>query len=151
MSAAQRALEKLLRRDPRYKLEAYLFVRDALAYAHRTMLAETSSSEAPSAAASGSEEGSEEEEEKARHLTGQQLCEACRLFALDQYGYLARIVLANWGIHSTSDFGNVVYNLIEIKHMRKSSSDRREDFDHVYDFADAFEPRFELLAPEEAS
>lgn len=135
MNAAQRAMERLLRRDTRYKLEAYIFVRDALAYAHRTMTgneAETS------------------EEEDSRHLSGQQLCEACRLFALDQYGYLARIVLVSWGLKSTSDFGDVVYNLIEIKHMRKSETDRREDFDDVYSFEDAFEPKFELLSPEEA-
>ena len=128
-------MERLLRRDTRYKLEAYVFVRDALAYAHRTMAVD------PSEAA---------EDEDARHLSGQQLCEACRLYALDQYGYLARIVLGRWGLESTSDFGEVVYNLIEIKHMRKSETDRREDFDNVYSFEDAFEPKFELLSPEEA-
>lgn len=135
MNAAQRAMERLLRRDTRYRLEAYVFVRDALAYAHRTML--------------GHEVASVEEEES-RHLSGQQLCEACRLYALDQFGYLAPIVLARWGLKSTSDFGEVVYNLIAIKHMRKSDADRREDFDNVYSFEDAFEPRFELLSPEEA-
>ncbi|WP_164100979.1 Minf_1886 family protein [Candidatus Laterigemmans baculatus] len=135
MNAAQRAMERLLRRDTRYKLEAYVFVRDALAYAHRTMAVD------PSAGP---------EEEDARHLSGQQLCEACRLYALDQFGYLARIVLASWGLKSTSDFGEVVYNLIEIKHMRKSDTDRREDFDNVYAFEEAFEPKFELLSPEEA-
>lgn len=135
MNAAQRAMERLLRRDTRYKLEAYVFVRDALAYAHRIM--------AP-------HEATSPEEDDSRHLSGQQLCEACRLYALDQFGYLARIVLANWGLKSTSDFGEVVYNLIEIKHMRKSDTDRREDFDNVYSFADAFEPKFELLSPEEA-
>ena len=33
-----------------------------------------------------------------RHITGQQLCESCRQYAIDQYGYLARIVLDSWGI-----------------------------------------------------
>lgn len=139
MNAAQRAMEKLLQRDPRYKLEAYIFVRDALAYAHNTMFP---NSPQPT---------SEDDPDSSRHLTGQQLCEACRQFALDQFGYLARLVLANWGLKSTSDFGDVVYNLIDIKHMRKSDSDRREDFNNVYAFEEAFEPRFELLAPEEAS
>ena len=31
-----------------------------------------------------------------RHLTGQQLCEAIRLFALNQFGYMAKVVLNNW-------------------------------------------------------
>jgi uncharacterized repeat protein (TIGR04138 family) len=59
------------------------------------------------------------------------------------------MVLANWGINSTSDFGDLVYNLIRIEQMRKSETDRREDFDNVYDFNDAFEPEFELAAKDE--
>lgn len=59
------------------------------------------------------------------------------------------MVLANWGIHSTSDFGELVYNLIRIEQMRKSDTDRREDFNDVYDFDDAFEPEFQLSTPDE--
>jgi uncharacterized repeat protein (TIGR04138 family) len=136
MSTAQRAFDALLKRDRRFKFEAYGFVRDALAYAHNHMEADA---------------WQDAEDEESRHLTGQQLCEACRLYALEQYGYLARLVLASWGLHSTSDFGDVVYNLIDIELMRKSPTDRREDFDNVYSFDDAFEPRFETLSPEEAS
>lgn len=145
MNSAQRAMEKLLQRDTRYKLEAYIFVRDALAYAHRMM---PTSDQVP---VSESDELEAGDDEGTRHLTGQQLCEACRRYALDQYGYLAKMVLSSWGLRSTSDFGDVVYNLIDIQHMKKSDSDRREDFDNVYAFEDAFEPRFELLVPEEAS
>ena len=53
---------------------------------------------------------------------------------------------ASWGIHSTSDLGELVYNLIRIEQMRKSDTDRREDFDDVYSFDDAFEPEFEFAA-----
>ena len=59
------------------------------------------------------------------------------------------MVLGNWGIKSTSDFGNLVYNLIRIEQMRKSEADEREDFDDVYDFKDAFEPEFELTVKDE--
>lgn len=137
MSSAQRAMEQLLHRDTRFKLEAYIFVRDALAFAQRSLVPTK-------------QEESDSEEDESRHLSGQQLCEACRMYALEQYGYLARMVLASWGLKSTSDFGDVVYNLIDIKHMRKSKSDRREDFDNVYVFENAFEPRFELLPQDEA-
>ena len=54
------------------------------------------------------------------------------------------MVLGSWGIGSTSDLGELVYNLIRIKQMRKSETDRREDFNDVYDFEDAFEPKFEF-------
>jgi uncharacterized repeat protein (TIGR04138 family) len=81
-----------------------------------------------------------------QHLTGQQLCQAIREYAVEQYGYLAKTVLNSWGIHTTSDFGEIVYNLIRIKEMRKSKTDRREDFDDQYDFDTAFAPRFELAS-----
>jgi uncharacterized repeat protein (TIGR04138 family) len=74
------------------------------------------------------------------------LCQAIREYAVDQYGYLAKTVLNSWGIHNTGDFGEIVYNLIRIKEMRKSKSDRREDFDDQYDFDTAFMPRFELAS-----
>lgn len=122
---------ELLQQDVRYHIEAYQFVREALAYAQETL-------KMPA-------QGSEGE----HHITGQQLCEAIRQYALDQYGYMALTVLNNWGVHRTGDFGEIVYNLIRIKHMKKSDSDRREDFDDVYEFANAFEPVFELAGKED--
>ncbi|MEL7335861.1 MAG: Minf_1886 family protein, partial [Planctomycetota bacterium] len=80
-----------------------------------------------------------------QHITGQQLCHAARMYALSQYGFLAAKVLSQWGIRSTGDLGNLVYNLIKIEQMHKSDSDRREDFDDVYSFDDAFHPEFSRL------
>lgn len=132
MKSPLQAMRDLLEEDKRFKLEAYQFIREALQYAHENMETEDSfSSSGP------------------RHVTGQQLCEACRLYAAEQYGYLAKIVLANWGIESTSDFGELVYNLIRIEQMRKSDTDRREDFNDVYSFDDAFEPEFEFVVKNE--
>ena len=88
------------------------------------------------------EDGSEAKQD--HHLTGQQLCQAIREFALEQYGFMAKTVLNSWGIHTTGDFGEIVYNLIRVREMRKSKTDHREDFDDQYDFDAAFEPRFEL-------
>lgn len=127
-------LKRLLADDPRYPVEAYEFVRDALAYAHDVMhLGQPSNS-------------SEEAGEVERHLTGQELCEAARRHALEQYGLMAKLVLNSWGIHSTSDVGEIVYNLIGVDLMRKSASDRREDFDDVFDFQKAFQDDFDFAA-----
>ena len=126
---------ELLKQDQRFNLEAYQFVREALAYAQEIL-------KMPHQAVA-SEEGE-------RHLTGQQLCEAIRLYALEQYGFMAQTVLNNWGVYSTSDFGEIVYNLIRIKQMKKSDNDRREDFDDCYEFDTAFLPAFELSGSDEA-
>jgi uncharacterized repeat protein (TIGR04138 family) len=136
MTSSLQAMRDLLAEDKRYKLDAYQFIRESLQYAHEHMIGELTEDE------SGEKTGP-------RHVTGQQLCEACRLYGMEQYGYLTKMVLGNWGIKSTSDFGDLVYNLIRIEQMRKSESDQREDFDDVYDFEDAFEPEFELTVKDE--
>ncbi len=134
MSTPLQAIRDLLAEDPRYRIEAYQFIRESLHYAHEHIVAD---------------EDSQTPVTGPKHVTGQQLCQACRRYAIDQYGYLAKMVLSNWGIHSTSDLGELVYNLIRIEQMRKSDTDRREDFDDVFDFADAFEPEFELAGRDE--
>ena len=63
---------------------------------------------------------------------------------VQQYGMLSKNVLNEWGVRSTADFGEIVFNLIEIGQMKKTDSDRREDFENVFDFdtglRDAFVP-----------
>ncbi|QEG39978.1 Minf_1886 family protein [Roseimaritima ulvae] len=127
-------ITELLDRDRRYKLEAYQFIREALSYAHDVLRLH----EAPS-----------DEGDETRHITGQQLCEACRIYALEQYGFMAKLVLNRWGLFETGDFGEIVYNLIEIEQMKKSDSDRREDFDDVFAFDTAFEPQFTAASSDE--
>ena len=128
-------LAELLRRDKRYHLDAYVFVFDALRYAHEQL-------------GMGRSPGSIEDTvvdnqiEEERHITGQQLCEAIRLYAVKQYGGLAKSVLNHWGVQATGDFGEIVFNLISIGQMRKTDSDRREDFDHVFNFDEAFRDTF---------
>ena len=77
------------------------------------------------------------------HLTGQQLLEGIRLFALDQYGPMARSVLEHWGIKNCRDFGNIVFNLVECQVLGKTEEDCPEDFDGGYDFKTAFDMPYE--------
>ena len=70
-----------------------------------------------------------------------------RRYALDQFGYMAAIVLKNWGITTTGDFGEIVYNMIRVEQMRKSPNDRREHFDDVYDFDQVFNKGFRIQPP----
>lgn len=143
-------LAQLLAQDKRYRLEAYVFVFEALGYAHTVM---GLGSERPSeplppgmqeAEAEAEAEEGEEPHTPERHLTGQELCEAIRLFALDQFGFMAKTVLNGWGVNTTGDFGEIVFNLIRAGKMRKTPDDRREDFDHVYDFDTALRQGFKI-------
>ena len=131
------AILKILSEDSRYSLEAYDFVSRALTYADQVMIDETEPTDEQIRNAAS-------DEEVERHLTGQQLCEAIRQYALDQFGFMAQVVLKSWGITTTGDFGNIVYNMIRAEQMRKSDSDKREHFDDVYDFDEAFSKNFRI-------
>ena len=142
-------IAKLLKKDRRYKVDAYIFVFEALNYAQKVL-------------GMGAQRSPEEEEPEPRgtaatdrraerHLTGQQLCEAIRQYALEQYGYMAKCVLNSWGVHRTSDFGNIVFNLIDIKQMKKTRHDRREDFDDVFDFDLGLVQEFRITVPQKGN
>lgn len=140
---------QLLKDDPRYSLGAYLFVFEALRYAQEEMglgveiPSEVTEEDEPEESSSGESSGPQP-----RHLTGQQLCEAMRQYALEQYGYMAKCVFNQWGVESTSDFGEIVFNLIRVGEMRKTPQDRREDFNDVFDFDEGLTKRFEIELPE---
>ena len=73
-----------------------------------------------------------------RHLTGQELSRGIAEYAREQYGYLTKTVLNNWGIHTTLDYGEIVYLLIDRGLMSKTEDDKKEDFAGVYDFNEEF-------------
>ena len=137
-------LVKLLAEDRRYKIDAYQFLGAGLEHAQEVL---GLGKPGPRTRAKDAED--DEDDRPVRHVTGQDLCVALKHLAHEQYGYMARLVLASWGIRSTSDFGEIVYNLIKIGKMSKSDSDRREDFNNVYDFEQAFLKEFVITREEE--
>lgn len=76
--------------------------------------------------------------EKSRHVSGPELLDGLRVYALDQFGPLTKTVLNAWGVTRCSDFGEIVFNLIEYSVFSKTESDRREDFADLFDFDTAF-------------
>jgi len=133
------SLFQVVNQDPRYPIEAYWFVREALAYAADSVELGQTYGEPDCDPESESHRASRE-----RHLTGQQLCEAIRRYALNQYGYMAKVVLNSWNLETTSCFGDVVYNMISVGIMKKSSRDKRSHFDNVFLFDEVFQADFEI-------
>jgi len=145
MSEPMQQIYQLLMKDRRYRPEAYQLVRESLRYAQDVMRL---GRPFPSAeAAGGGQEVLRGRPQVEHHLTGQQLCEAVRQYALEQYGHMARTVLNQLGIHATSDIGEIVYNLIRVDLMKTSPGDRREDFDNVFDFDTGLRYEFRLPCP----
>ena len=114
----EEVLERIVARDPRYARDAYFFVREALDFTQKL------------AAKSG--------HEKVRHVTGQELLDGIREFALQQYGPMTPLLLGEWGITRCEDFGELVFNMVESGLLAKTKKDSREDFKGGYDFDAAF-------------
>jgi len=124
-------LAGVLARDSRYSIHAYVFIFDAIDFTKKLR------------------RGAKSRLKKRRgpgqhHLTGHQLCEGACTMALAHYGLLAKVVLRQWGIRSTSDLGEIVYNLIASGDLEKTSSDSRSDFDDVFNLEQALTHNFTL-------
>ena len=118
----QELLDRVVAADPRYRREAYLFVREALGHAQTRFAGGRPESE--------------------RHVTGQQLLAGIRDYAVTEYGPMIHGLFREWGIRRCEDFGEIVFNLIEHEFLRKTETDRREDFAGGYDFDEAFRDPF---------
>jgi len=116
------ALSLIIDEDPRYKVEAYHFLREALEH---TIMHFKKPVEGPG-----------------RHVSGTELLEGIRRFALKEFGPLTKTVLNNWGIYETVDFGHLVFNLVDKGVLGKTSEDKLEDFANGYEFDRAFRSPF---------
>ena len=116
----------ICKEDPRFDRKAYDFVRLGLDHAVK----ELRKKDAVRA-------------EKSRHVTGAELLDGLRVYALDQFGPLTKTVLNAWGVTRCTHFGDIVFNLIEYHVFSKTESDQREDFSDIYDFESAFVKPFQ--------
>lgn len=116
------AIELIRAKDPRYTREAYLFVREALDHTQKSLAKQTRG--------------------RIRHVTGQELLGGIREYALSQFGPMAMFVLEEWGIHACEDFGEIVFNMVEIGLLAKTERDSRADFSNGYEFTEAFRKPF---------
>jgi uncharacterized repeat protein (TIGR04138 family) len=119
------ALDSIVASDPRYQRDAYVFLRDALDFTTKQQKKIKGVS--------------------VRHVTGPELLDGVRRYALKEFGPMVMTVFDNWGIHSCEDIGNMVFNLIGAGVFGKTEEDSIEDFKNVYDFEKAFVKPF---APE---
>jgi uncharacterized repeat protein (TIGR04138 family) len=112
------SLEKILKQDGRYDHDAYYFVREGLDFTIKMLKKESPGPK--------------------RHVTGQELMDGLRRYALQQFGPMAKTVLNFWGVHKCEDFAEIVFNMVDEGILGKSEHDRRDDFKNGYDFDAAF-------------
>jgi uncharacterized repeat protein (TIGR04138 family) len=83
-------------------------------------------------------------EQEEAHVSGQELLEGVRILAIKQFGLMTMTVFKQWGVHSTKDFGKMVFEMIEHGRMRKTDNDRLEDFVDIYDFEQVFDTSYTI-------
>jgi uncharacterized repeat protein (TIGR04138 family) len=122
------ALESVVGSDPRYQREGYIFLRDALDFTTKQQKKTKGVS--------------------VRHVTGPELLDGVRQYALKEFGPMVMTVFDSWGIRSCEDIGHMVFNLIGAGVFGKTEQDSIEDFKNVYDFKEAFMKPFAPTKPE---
>ena len=113
----------ICQQDPRYQPEAYAFLVEALDATVKSVLKENPGHD--------------------KHVSGKELLEGIRTHALAEFGPMAHAVFAEWGVHATLDFGEIVFNLVKAGRLGKTDTDTIEDFRDVYSFETEFLKQFE--------
>jgi uncharacterized repeat protein (TIGR04138 family) len=110
----ENVLADICAKDPRYTEDAYEFVLDALSFSQKKF-------------------------RRSKHVTGKELLEGVKILLMEQFGPMTISVLRHWGVKTTEDFGNIVFNLIDKKVLSKTEEDDIESFKNVYDFDMVFD------------
>lgn len=118
----EQSVVSILKRDKRFDPHAYFFLKDALDFTLKR-IAESNGGQA-------------------RHVSGPELLEGYRDFALQQFGPMASTLMEEWSIRKCQDVGDMVFQLIEEQVFGKQDSDKQEDFSEVFDFQAALTAPF---------
>ena len=108
------ALLSVFDKDKRYAPEAYSFVMSALGFTTKRL-------------------------GRKGHVSGGELLEGIREYALEEFGPMARLVLEHWGVKKTDDFGEIIFVMINAGILGKTEKDTKKDFADRFDFKNAFD------------
>ncbi len=135
----EEVLELVLAKDTRYHRDAYQFLREALDYTQKKAGKEYRvPSEARETSVLDETKAVVPKEEEQKHVSGQELLEGIRDYALNEFGPMVMTVFEEWGIRSCKDFGEMVFLLVDHRILRKTDKDSHADFENGYDFHEAF-------------
>lgn len=118
----EKAVREIVAEDAAYAPDAYNFVREALFYTMKLLKKPRTGPD--------------------KHVSGAELLEGVRRYALQEFGPMARTVLNTWGIKRCEDIGRVVFKLVEKGILSKRPTDTMKDFEGGYDFDAAFRKPF---------
>jgi len=118
----EEGVEKILQHDKRYDREAFHFVREALDHTQKLVMKKNKG--------------------EPRHVSGPELLDGIRQFAVETYGPMTLTLFEEWGLSCCEDFGEIVFLMIDHHLLSKTEEDSKEDFKATYQFEEAFRNPF---------
>lgn len=119
----EQAVAEIRAHDTRYAVQAFELVRGGLDHTVK-------------------KHGRQSVEKRSKHVSGGELCDGIREYALERYGVMAATLLPRWGIRQTDDFGAIVFLLVDARVLGKTEDDTPEQFAHQFSFHEAFKAPF---------
>ena len=115
-------IKEIHEQDDRFGKGAYYFIREALDHTLKSMEKDR-----------GKNKG---------HVSGRELLEGIRDYALDRFGPMTLTLMDHWNIKKCRDFGDIVFNLVDHGILGRTENDSLADFEGGYNFKEAFEKPF---------
>ena len=123
------AVDHIRAQAPSYRREAYGFVVAALGHTVDALPADRRA------------------DPERRHLSGQELLRGTVDLARREFGLMAPTVFREWGVLSSTDVGEIVFQLVEAGQLSARGEDRREDFAGGIDLERALSEAMDLGVP----
>ena len=106
------AVQAVAEREPRFDIGAYFFLKEALDFTVKRVM--------------------ESNDGEHRHVSASELLIGFRDLSIREFGPMASTMMSEWGVHSCSDIGQMVFLLIEEGVFGKQDSDTLEDFAELF-------------------
>ena len=116
-------IKEIHHKDDRFGKGAYYFIREALDHTLKNL--------------------EKEDRKNIGHVSGIELLNGIRDYALDRFGPMTMTLMEHWNISKCRDFGDIVFNLVDHGILGRTENDSLEDFEGGYTFKEAFEYPFQ--------
>ena len=121
-------LLELSRDDHRYAYEAYEFLCEAVSHTQEWL---------------GRLPEEDDDPDTDYHITGEELLRGTCGLAVLEFGMMAATVFKQWGIRTTGDVGQIVFNLIHAELLSQSDRDNLDDFEDLFEIDKFLHEQFE--------
>jgi uncharacterized repeat protein (TIGR04138 family) len=111
-------INRIVKRDSRYKRDAYEFVSQAVNYTCAR-------------------------QHDKKHISSLELLTGIRDYAFDQYGPFSEDILKSWSVKTPQDIGRIVFALVLEQALAASEDDSPEDFNIDFDLFESSKRAFE--------